>query len=315
MAALSKWRLGVLAAGLLTAPAVASDAPVTQRLTIASDSSCPSETAIGEALAGLRPAAEWPSGAVRVHAAADALVVDLGTDSQRRLTVVPECTVRAATVALVIATWMDDLPAEAAATPVLHPTANETPAKAAQPPTVPPDATRAPGSSEQEIGAGLLLAVAGGIAPGVRVDFLQSRNPRGLGWQASLTLPAQHKLTTAGGSTRWTRAAASIALNGRVTVGRYAVSADSGLAGAYTFTSGQGYSIDQSAQSLTCGFVAGVRVGLPWRHVRLWTDLHIYKWLYPQSIQVDSAAGDRMATTLLPSWDGQWTLGLSYLFR
>jgi len=306
----------VATCGLLTAGSAegGTSDPATERLTIASDSSCPSGEAVVEALLGLRPAGAWPSKTVRIHAEDRFLFVDLGTGtaSRRQLAVVPDCATRALMVAVVIATWMDDLPAETADAPVLRsPTPRPVPLTAERIP--PPNLPSA--SNEREVGLGLLMAASGGIVPGLRVDFVQSRRPRGLGWQAGLALPAWRELSTAVGSIRWTRPSVYVALNARIPVGRYLLAGDGGLAGAYTFAKGQGYAIDQNAQSFTFGFVAGMRLGIPWRRFRIWADLRFYGWLTTQSIQIDSTAGERVASSSLPSWDGQLSVGLSYVFR
>jgi hypothetical protein len=303
-----------VAAGL---PAEASGA-VEPRLSITSDTGCPSGAAVAKALATLCPADEWPSGTVRIQAVADRLIVELIADgaTQRQLRVADDCGVRATTVALVIATWTGELSSDAAGAPVLRSrvTRGEGPVRPSPVRSSAPPAGVA-SANEHELGAGLLLSLSGGVAPGVRVDFIQTRAPWGLGWQAGLALPAQRESNAARATTRWTRATASLALNGRITLSRLAVSVDAGFAGAYTLASGQGYDIDQGAQALTGGLVAGARLALPWWRLRLWTEVRATKWLFPQTVAVDSTAGDQVAAVALPSSDFQWAVGLSYLFR
>jgi hypothetical protein len=149
----------------------------------------------------------------------------------------------------------------------------------------------------------------------VRIDFVETRVPRGLGWQLGLTLPARRERSTALGTTNWTRAAASVAVHGRITLHHLFVSADVGLAGAYAFTSAQGYNVGYSSEALTGGFVGGARLEVPWRRVRIWAAVRAYKWLFPQTIAFDGSGGDRLATVELPSFDIQCTLGLAYVFR
>lgn len=290
------------------------------RLTIVSDSACPSEQAVTEALSRLCPPVKRPKGTVRIHAAADVLAVELIADGRtyRQLRVTDECAVRAVTVALVIATWTGELVSDATEAPVLR-----GPAPAGKQAPVAPPSVRIPASAsavvafgtERELGAGPLLAVSGGGAPGVHIDFVQTRAPSGLGFQVVLTLPARRERAADGASTSWTRAAVSVAINGRITWRRLAVSVEAGPAGAYTITSGHGYAIAQGAQALTAGFVAGARLALPWWRLCLWTDVRAYKWLLPQTVAVDSTAGGRVATLTLPSSDFHWALGLAYRFR
>jgi hypothetical protein len=188
---------------------------------------------------------------------------------------------------------------------------------------VPPPAVKTPvpaaavvaSATERELGAGPLLALSGGGAPGVHIDFVQTRAPSGLGFQVVLTLPAQRERAGDGATTSWTRVAVSVGINGRITLRRLAVSVDAGPAGAFTFTSGHGYAITQGTQALTAGFVAGARLALPWWRLRVWTDVRAYKWLFPQTVAIDTTAGGRVATLALPSSDFHWAVGLAYLFR
>jgi hypothetical protein len=282
---------------------------------ITSDSACPSAQAIEAALASLRAPGDWPVGRVRVQAEGDALWVDLGPDQpKRRVPVTADCDERATTVALVIATWSDDLPTDAASTPLLRtravPGVRRLEAQSSPPST--PGAS----SSEHELGAGIFVAVSDGIAPGVSIDFVQTRASNGLGWQADLALPGYREQVAPGGSTRWTRATLTLSINGRATIGRFILSGDAGLAGAYTLTSGRGYSIEASGLSaLTAGGVAGVRAALPLRGVRLWVGLRVFHWLLPHTVLVSSTDGARVGTAVLPSTDVHCGAGLSYLFR
>ncbi len=322
---LATWfRIALLLGGDVFPFAAAAEPPevggsAEPRLTIESDSACPSGPAVLDALATLVPPAEWPTGMVRVQTAADTLAVELisdGSSTPRRLHLADDCGLRATTVALVIVTWTGQLASDAAGPPVLRGqtvgTHSEVPVRAS--PTVSTPSVVAT-VAERELGAGFLLSVSGGIEPGVRIDFVETRAPRGLGWLVGLTLPAQRQSAAALGTTRWTRAAANVAVNGRLTLHRLVVSADLGLAGAYTFASADGYSVDQGSEALTGGLVAGVRLALPWRRMRIWTDVRAYKWLFPQTIAFDAVTGGRVATVELPSFDFQWAMGLAYVFR
>jgi hypothetical protein len=288
-------------------------------LTIASNTACPSGPAVLDALAMLAPPTEWPRGSVRIHATADLLLVDLTFEesARREVTVPADCESRATTVALLIATWTGKLSSDAAAMPVLPAPVPAPPSPTAPSPIAPlsTSATHSssapPRTTDRELGAGLLLAISGGIAPGFALHFVQTRAPRGLGWQAALTLPARRNQS----STGWTRASASAELNARASLGRLAASLDAGLAAAYTLTSGQGYSIDQDLQSVTAGLVAGLRLALPWRRLQLWADLRIYRWLFPQKVAVTTVEGTPVTTVSLPSSDLHFTVGVSYVFH
>ncbi len=314
----------LLAACFASHRAFAVEAPGASRtetqppLLVTSNTDCPSGSDVLAALAAMAPPAEWPHGSVRIHATTDLLLVDLMFEesARREVSAPADCHARAATVALVIATWTGKLPSDAAAMPVLP---GPAPANASTPvapaPTTPAPTPPPSVVTQHELGAGLLVAFSGGIAPGIALHFAQSRIPRGLGWQAALTLPARRDRSAAGGTTGWTRAAASVGLSAGAPLASFTATIEAGIAGAYTLTSGQGYSIDQGSEALTAGAFAGGRLSLPWRRLHLWTELRAYRWLLPQKVAVTTAEGLPVATVDLPSSDFHCTVGISYVFR
>ena len=98
------------------------DAVLGSQLVMEGDLLCPAEEAVRQALAQLRPPAEWPADLVVIRSSLQQLSIDLGRarPSQRQLAMEPDCQARATAAALVIATWMNDLPAEVTGTPVLR---------------------------------------------------------------------------------------------------------------------------------------------------------------------------------------------------
>jgi hypothetical protein len=295
-----------LLVAVATAGAVAPAIPATDPLVIESDSTCPSAQAIRDTLAGLQPASTWPRTTVAIYAQGNFVLVALGSRSSipRQVAVSPDCGARATTVALIIATWLGELPAEAVAPPSPPPPS----APAREPPSASPPPHRI------EIGAGLLAALVGGVAPGIRVELTRLRPAGDLGWKLSLALPGPRGVAVGGGTTHFARAAASLALEGRLATRRYVLSGDGGLAAAYTLAWGEGYTANQTDQSVTWGLAAGLRAGIPWGRVRIWTDLRIFRWLYEQSVQVDSNDNDGTAKLPLPGWDVHVALGASLVF-
>ncbi len=314
----------VFLGGLLATPppTLAQDAsPVTadaappstppSRLSITSDSECPSGQAVRAELEAIGPPDQEASGTVSVRVVDNRLLVDLvsGTATRRELAATGDCATRATTVALVIATWTGEL--AVAGEPTLRPP-NDPPAP--EPARVSP-VVAPPSAREHELGAGPVLTLSDGLAPGVEVDYLQTRAPRGLGWQAGLLLPARRDRSDHGLVTRWTRPAVSVALNGRITLRSVALSAGAGLVAAYTLISARGYSFQHDARALTLGTMVEARAALPWGRLRVWTALRGGRWLIPQAVMIETQDGDRVATIDLPSWDLQWAVGLGYLLR
>ena len=283
-------------------------------LVIVSDSDCPSAEAVREALVDLRPVGQWPALSVAIRATSQMLVVEIGSQktNSRQLTVGPDCAARATSVALVITTWTGELPIEAAGTPVLQPSA-----VVMQPPTVkkPEEAIPEADARHSEMGAGLLAAIAGGIVPGVRVEFGRMRRGSGLGWRVDLTVPAARQVNIGGGTTRWMRISAGVGIDARWATRRFFVDGELGGAAGLTFAWGRGYVANQSDWSPAWGLDAGIRAGMPWGRTRLWVDLRAVKWLREQSVQIDPVTTGTATTANLPSWDVQGSIGVSYVFQ
>jgi hypothetical protein len=296
----------VLVAG--TAEAGPDVPPADSALVIVSDSNCPSAEAVREVLLGFRPVGQWPALSVAIRATLQALVVEIGPQktNPRQLAVGPDCAARATAVAVVIAAWTGDLPVEAAGTPILQPaTPSPQPSVGKKPETLTPKTN--PGQSE--IGAGLLVATAGGVVPGVRVEFARMRRGSGFGWQFDLTVPADRQVALGGVVIRWIRVSAGIGLDARWVMRRFFLDGELGGVAALTYAWGQGYLANQSDWSPTWGLAAGIRAGMPWGRARLWLDLRAVKWLLEQSVQINPVA------TGLPSWDAQAAIGISYVFQ
>ena len=286
--------------------------PITElpsgEVVIASDSSCPSADAVRQALAGLRPATERPAAVVVIRAGEQSLSIDLGSRGtrQRQLAIGPDCPARAMSAALVIATWLNDLPAEMTDAPILHAPEVMTPSPPPRPSPLPRR------SAYQEIGAAVSTAVPGDWAPGGNAEFIRMWAERGLGLLASVGLRAPRNVWVGNGVTRWMRSTASVALHARQASQRAFVAADLGLGVAYTAAWGTGYAETKSAHSTTWGPVAGARAGIPWGHFRLWTDLRVKRFFPSESVQVNSTSSTTSTSAALPSWEGQWSLGVSY---
>lgn len=277
------------------------DAPGSD-LVIVSESDCPSSDAVRLALANLRPADQWPEAVVAIRLADQTLSIDIGAEDpiQRRLAVGPDCAERASSAALVIATWMDDLPAEASGAPLLH--------SALPAPPAPP----ARASTHYEIGAALGAATGAGWTPAAQVELIGLREGRHFGWQASVGTVATRDISVGSGVSHWLRSYATAGLLARQSFAKLFVAADLGLAGAYTLAWGSGYDQNGSDGSFSWGPAAGGRVGISWRRFRLWTDLHLRWWLKGDTVQIDSTSLAGQDSAPLPSKEVQWSLGLSY---
>ena len=323
--------LSALLAAMLIAEIAKADPdthPSGGELVMVSDSNCPSAEAVREALVDLRPAGQWPALSVAIHATSQMLVVEIGSQktNSRQLAVGPDCAARASAVALVIYTWTGDLPIEAKGTPILQPAAPilqaATPILQPAAPTIQSEPGKKPekpipkgNAGQSEIGAGLLAATAGGIVPGGRVEFGRMRRGSGFGWQVDFTVPAGRQVNIGGGTTRWMRISAGVALDARWAMRRFFLDGELGGVAALTYAWGQGYAANQSDWSPTWGLAACMRAGIIWGRTRLWIDMRAVKWLREQSVQIDPVTTGTATTANLPSWDGQAAIGISYVFQ
>jgi hypothetical protein len=272
------------------------------QLVMEGDLLCPSEEAIRQALAPMRPPSEWPADLVVIRSNLQRLSIDLGRASvkQRELVMEPDCQARASATALVIATWMDDLPAEVTGAPVLEPLDD----KAEIPPR---------GPAHNEIGAGLSASAGGGLQPGGYLEFVRLRPESDWGWLASLALVAPREVSLDGGNSRWMRTSAALGAQARTVFQKLLFAADFGLAAAYTAAWGSGYASDKTDASYTWGPFADLRAGIPWGRFRLWIEARANWWVRPETMQIDAKTSAGSARHDLPAWDAQGALGASYV--
>jgi hypothetical protein len=292
------WLLLVLAGAADGEPATVEPGP---QLIMEGDLLCPSEEAVRQALARVRPPSEWPADLVVFRSNLERLTIDLGRISvrQRELAMEADCQARASAAALVIATWMDDLPASVTDAPVLQPLKDEPP---------PPR-----GPAHHELGGGLSANALGGLQPGVYAEFLRLRPESDLGWLASLQVFAPRDDLLDGGVSHWMRTSAALGVQARTTFKRLLLAADLALAGAFVAAWGSGYVSNKSDASFTWGPMADLRAGIPWGRCRLWIGARAGWWVRAQSMQIDAKTPAGSARHDLPSLDVQGALGLSYL--
>lgn len=293
------------ALALLGAAAGEPAAVTGSQLVMEGDLLCPSEEAVRQALAQLRPPAEWPADLVVIRSNLQRLSIDLGRASgqQRELAMEPDCQARAAATALVIATWMDDLPAEETDAPVLEPIKDEV---AAPPPR---------GPAHHEIGAGLSANARDMVQPGVYAEFVRLRPESDLGWLANLDLCTPREVLVDGGVSRWMRASVALGVQARTVYRRLLLAADLGISGAYVAAWGSGYATNKTDGSFAWGPTAGLRAGIPWGRFRWWIAARGGWWVRGQSMQIDAKTHAGSARFDLPAWDLQAVLGASYVLR
>jgi hypothetical protein len=309
--------LALLAILLMAKTVHAQIVPASTALTIDSDSSCPSANAVQTALVDLRPTNEWPAIQVAIRTHEQTLVVEIGSREikRRQLIVGQDCGARATTVALIIATWMNDLPAETADSPILRSSPIVSQPKAPADRSLVRQSEVKAERSYHEINLGGMVAWGGGLVPGLHLDYARFRRPSGFGIQVSITVPGSHDVDLGIGITHWTRISAGMALVARWTARNFYLAADAGAVAALTYAWGEGYTVNQTDRSFNGSLVAGLRAGVPFGRFQIWTDIRAFRWLYNQNVEAEGDSNSRVRNIMLPSWDGQWALGIGYVFH
>jgi hypothetical protein len=275
-------------------------------VSVESDSDCPSGDAVLRELRALRPTTALPALRVAIQSDPAGLRLRMEDDpeAERWILAPADCATRAATVALVIATWSGELPAQAADHPDLKPNVRPSPVARPQ-----PALTARIGHTE--VGAGGLASVAGGLVPGGRIEVTHLRGA--FGAQISLGFHGPRGILVGGGTTRFTRISGAATFHARVPVRALYIGGDVGAAAGIAVAWGNGYARNDTDASATWGLVAAARAGLPVGRFRLWTELRVLRWLYEQRLQIDDPASGS-GRAVLPSWEGQWSLGMGWMF-
>lgn len=315
-----------------------------EKVSVASDSACPSANAVHEALEALgarnvaRPA--WAT----VHSRGDQLTIELSwpgdpQSEARKLTVESDCESRAQSAAVVIASWLGILPeATLVSTPLGLPPVEIPYAKVVprepekkpvvESPTITPS-TEAPAHPVEAgafvgdgafsgrrswLGGGLGGLAGGGEVPGLRIELVRARANAGfhLGWMASTLVSMPRSQSLDGGTSSWIRPA--IGMAGMASWGgpRVRLAIDLGPLAGLTVAWGSGYPHNQTDASPTLGVTGGLRLQLALASSMLWGELRVIDWLRGESLQHEIQPTGIVGSVDLPSLEGLVSLGWSF---
>ena len=300
-----------LAPGLaLALPLLVASSPARAEpnLVVRSSGDCPSAEGVREALRTMRPDQEWPSLTATVEVVADRVRVRLGEDQElwREVPAPADCADRANRVALVIAAWSGELPAQTSGAPSLS---------VAVPAPVPvPAAVAQPSATVYELGLSGFYSMAGSSAPGGRIELARLRREGWWGLRASAAYQSAKSLYVDIGRTQYNRTLLGAALVLQWNRSRFFLSSDGGMVGSLVRAQGNGYSQNESASGLNLGLDAEGRVGLRLRSFRIWADAVLYGWLGKETIRVDPLSTGLPSTATLPRWDVHLGLGAGVMF-
>ena len=283
---------------------------------VTSDSDCPSAAEVTNRLAGLWSGDNPVTATAHVRVEAGRMAVDLASENEpatsRLLPAEPDCESRAQAAALVIAAWLDSMPADplgrVESIAVL---------------SVDPASLRAPIAEK-------LLAVQPRLSLGVAA--LASLDARGAGavlsgetaWRrlvgrfglwAALAVPLPREMGVGQGTARWWRPVLALAVRAPLTQGTWILDAGIGPAFGLLVVAGSGFHPNNTDVAVSWGATAGVRLAhrsrSKWAY---WADLRTLLWPAAQNIRSNVEGSNTPRLAALPRIEAQLGLGFSFGF-
>jgi hypothetical protein len=286
---------------------------------VSSDSACPSADDVSQRLLGLLAAGGPEAASARVRVEGETLRIELAVPGEasheRVVSVSPDCAERAEMAALVIAAWLDAMPAGSLAAPGLPPRERPRLPPPAPAPKAAAEATEPPPfvlGTRTLVGAGLFgSADADGGSGGFALEVAMPNLLADFGWVAEASLALPREWTVGQGTARIFRPTWVLAATGEVTLGKWAARPRAGAALGVLAVSGSGYATNRSATTVTWGGGAGVALSRAFRRGEIWVRLDSLLW--PQGRKLKSrvsAAPDFVVA--LPTWEGRLAAGISW---
>jgi hypothetical protein len=315
--------------------------PATAAPLVSSDSDCPSAADVVTRLTGLWSADNPALVAARIHVGVGQMTVTLVSESEpastRILPAEPDCQSRAQAAALVIAAWLDSVPAALLVLPepVLPSGSFGADSPPRQPPRASPALVAVPAAAPVPVSApaAQLQTSVTEAAPPAQSRFslglggFASLDPRGasaalsgeaawarvagrFGLAATVAAPLPRSTSLGGGTAFWWRPVVGLALRAPLTQGAWLLDTGVGPVFGLLVVSGSGFRPNHTEAAASWGAAAGFR--LAHRRSRAgayWAELRTLLWPAAQSIRV---IGSGASSAALPRIEGQLGLGFSF---
>jgi hypothetical protein len=294
-------------AGVVTATsAFASFAHAQPTVVVLGDATCPSVDMIRAALPAARPVGELSGQKVTVEVVDDRLSLILGEAPavRREIPADKDCSVRAESVAVVIAAWSGELGARPTDSPVLTvaiPTPVLMPAKK------PSHLTELEGSA--------FYSPLWGHAPGASLGVSRMLRNDGVGVRVLGAYQSARDLALEGGANQVLRFIIGAALTYQVQRAYVFASGDVGLVGTLTRAQGSGYEPNQANSTTNFGGLADLRGGLRLGRFSLWLSARGLRLLQAETVKVQSTSPGVADSSTLNGWDLQIGVGLGVRFE
>lgn len=280
------------------------------QLVVRGGTNCPSAEMIRAELLAARPDRALPEQPVTVDVADDRLTLSLGEapGARREIPADRDCSVRAASVALVIAAWSGGLPSGPGEAPVLA--ATSSPVALAM--TTPP-AQKA--RHVFELDGSPFYSPVWGHEPGIWLAVGRFQRDSGAGIRVLGAYQGARDLALEGGTNTIQR----FLLGGAVTYQRQRThtfaSGDLGLVAALTHAQGTGYETNRGDSSANFGAVADLRAGLRYGDWRLWVNARGFRFAHGDTVKIQSSSPGVADSATLSAWDAQLGVGVGVRFE
>ncbi len=288
---------------------------------VLSNTNCPSSDAVSLKLVGLLSAGGPASASARVRAESNrdglALFIEVSTPGeethQRVLPATGDCDSRAEAAALIIAAWLDAIPAAVLVAPGIPPrvqgaapTSGDAEDLVAEEEPVP-----VPKGLRTLVGGSLLGLVDGqGVDAGLALDGTFLFGQFGLVLNASVALP--RGVAVGQGSANYWRPTLELNAMAQLHAAQWSLYAQAGPAVALLLVQGTGFDPNRSDYSYELSAGAGLRAMIPWKSRTAW--LTVGGILWPQGRRVESTVANSSAiiSASLPGWELRVAMGLSW---
>jgi len=272
-------------------------------LVVRGDASCPSVAMILAALPAARPEGEWPEQKVAVDVADDRLSITLGEApaARREIPADGDCSVRAESVAVVLAAWAGELGARPTDSPVLT--------VAIPAPVLTP--VKRP-SHVLELDGGAFYSPLWGHAPGGWLGVGRTPREGGVGVRLTGAYQSARDVALEGGTNQVLRFLVGAALTYQIQRTHVFASGDVGLVGTLTRAQGTGYEPNQAASTANFGGVADLRGGFRLGRFSLWLNARGLRLAHAETVKIKSTSPGVADTATLSAWDVQLGVGLGF---
>jgi hypothetical protein len=310
-----KRKIGAWVAVISLVVVASSLAQAETNLVVRSDSDCPSGQAVTEALLAIRPDREWPVLTATIQVSEDRMQVVLGEDrnNQREIPAPADCAERATRVALVIAVWSGELPAQATGAPSLSASVPAPALTVARPAPVPVPAQKSPNVFELDGAA--FYSPLWGQAAGAWLGLGRTPRKGGVGVRVLAAYQSGRNLSIEGGTNQVRRFLVGAAVTYHLQLRRAFGSGDGGLVGTLTHAQGAGYDTNRADDTMNFGGIVDLRAGLCFGRLRLWWGARLLRLVHGETVKVQSITPTVANRRALNAWDAQFGVGLGFRFE